>query len=148
MGVDAREQQGSVKTARDLSNCEVVTEVTPGMILQDLAMGLDKDAIAKKYAYRDENGTLCEFERWMVDEMFKDPLLKGKRPSKVKVLPFKFKASSDEVQILDIDSVQGKIQKELSQAGYVQTQDAEEDVPQTPYPADQVQDGDFDVDNL
>jgi len=148
MGVDAREQQGSVKTARDLSNCEVVTEVTPGMILQDLAMGLDKDAIAKKYAYRDENGTLCEFERWMVDEMFKDPLLKGKRPSKVKVLPFKFKASSDEVQILDIDSVQGKIQKELSQAGYVQTQDAEEDVPQTPETADQVQDGDFDVDNL
>jgi len=148
MGVDAREAQSSINTARDLSSCEVVTEVTPGMILQDLAMGLDKDAIAKKYAYRDENGTLCEFERWMVDEMFKDPLLKGKRPSKVKVLPFKFKASSDEVQILDIDSVQGKIQKELSQAGYTEVKETEEDVPQTPSSADEVQDGDFDVDNL
>jgi len=148
MGVDAREQQGSVKTARDLSNCEVVGEVTPGMILQDLAMGLDRDAIAGKYAYKDENGTLHEFERWMVDEMFKDPLLKGKRPAKVKVLPFKFKASAEDTGIVDIETVNGRVKKELSEAGYTDTKETEEDVPQVPESADQVQDGDFDVDNL
>jgi len=147
MGVDAREQQGSVKTARDLSNCEVVSEVTPGMILQDLAMGLDRDAIAKKYAYKDETGNLHEFERWMVDEMFKDPLLKGKRPAKVKVLPFRFKASADDTGIVDIDTVNGNVKKELANAGY-ENKETEEDVPQMPEPEGEVQDGDFDVDNL
>jgi hypothetical protein len=151
MGVDAREPQTSVKTARDLSNCEVVTEVTPGMILQDLAMGLDKDDIAAKYAYKNETGTLCEFERWMVDEMFKDPLLKGKRPAKVKVLPFKFKASSEEAGILDIESVQGRVKRQLAEAGYTEveeTKETEEDVLQTPEGLNEIQDGDFDVDNL
>lgn len=151
MGIDAREPQTSVKTVRDLSNCEVVTEVTPGMILQDLGMGLDRNAIAAKYAYKDETGKLCEFERWMVDEMFKDPLLKGKRPAKVKILPFKFKASSEDAGIIDIDSVQGKVKKQLADAGYTETKETketEEDVLQAPEGSDEVQDGDFDVDNL
>jgi len=147
MGVDAREQQGSVKTARDLSSCEVVSEVTPGMILQDLALGLDRDAIANKYAYKDETGNLHEFERWMVDEMFKDPLLKGKRPAKVKVLPFRFKASSEDTGIVDIETVNGHVKKELADAGY-ENKETEENVPQTPEPEGEVQDGDFDVDNL
>ena len=118
MGVDAREPQSSVNTATDLSNCTIVSEITPGMILQDLAMGLDKNAISKKYAYVDASGETQPFELWMVNEMFKDPLLKGKRPSKVKVLPFRFKASSDEVQILDIETVNNQVKTDLQDAGY------------------------------
>lgn len=93
MAVDAREPQASETTPRDLSKCQVVTEVTPGMILQDLAMGRDRQAIADRYVYLDEKGTKQPFELWMVNMMFEDPLLKGKRPTKVKRLPFVFQSS-------------------------------------------------------
>lgn len=138
MGVDAREQQSSVNTATSLSNCTIVSEITPGMILQDLAMGLDKTAISKKYAYIDASGETQPFELWMVNEMFKDPLLKGKRPAKLKVLPFRFKASSDEVQILDIETVHTQVKNELQDAGYTTS---DNDVAEG-------SDNDIDIDNL
>jgi hypothetical protein len=106
MGIEAREQQTPETTAnvRPLSERIVVTEVTPGMILQDLAMGIDRKGIAEKYAYEDAAGNLQPFEDWMVTEMFKDPLLKNKRPATVKRLPFKFATTDPEAGILDISS--------------------------------------------
>ena len=90
-----REAQNSENTAnQDLSNCTVVTEVTVEMILNDLAQGRNKEQIRQKYAYKDENGTVRPFEKWMVDQMFKDPSLRGKKPARRKVLPFQFKGTT------------------------------------------------------
>lgn len=90
-----RESQNSENTAnQDLSNCSVVTEVTVDMILNDLAQGRNKEQIRQKYAYKDENGTVRPFEKWMVDQMFKDPALRGKKPARRKILPFQFKGTT------------------------------------------------------
>ena len=98
MAIEARTEVQTPKTA----NRVVVTEINPGMILQDLAMGLDKQAIADKYSYQDPAGNVQEIELWMVEEMFKDPLLKGKRPAKVKKLPFRFLTSDPTCGIKDV----------------------------------------------
>ena len=78
----------------DLSNCTVVTEMTVDMILNELANGVNKTQMQKKFAYRDENGTVRPFEKWMIDKMFKDPSLRGKKPARKKVLPFAFKGTT------------------------------------------------------
>ena len=78
----------------DLSNCTVVTEVTVDMILNELANGVNKTQMQEKFAYRDENGTVRPFEKWMIDQIFKDPALRGKKPARKKVLPFVFKGST------------------------------------------------------
>ena len=79
---------------RDLSNCTVVTEMTVDMILNELANGVNKTQMQNKFAYRDENGTVRPFEKWMIDQMFKDPSLRGKKPARKKVLPFTFKGTT------------------------------------------------------
>ena len=88
-----REAQDSENTAtrEDLTNCTIVDQITVEMILSDLAQGRNKEKIRQKYAYNDENGNPQPFEKWMVDEMFKDPNLRGKKPARRKVLPFTFK---------------------------------------------------------
>jgi hypothetical protein len=102
MAIEAREN-AAPKTTADLSRCTVVNEITPDMIILDLAYGLTREMIASKYAYVDHSGVTQPFELWMVDEMFKDPMLKGRKPSKVKRLPFRFKASDPSVTIMDVD---------------------------------------------
>ena len=79
---------------RDLSNCTVVTEMTVDMILNELANGVNKTQMQNKFAYRDENGTVRPFEKWMIDQMFKDPSLRGRKPARKKVLPFTFKGTT------------------------------------------------------
>jgi len=65
------------------------TQVTPGktpekitvsMIDQDLKNGVSKSEMAIKYGIKP----------WEVDEMFKHPFLKGRRPSRKKALSFTF----------------------------------------------------------
>ena len=65
------------------------TQVTPGetpekitvsMIDQDLKNGVSKSEMAIKYGIKP----------WEVDEMFKHPFLKGRRPSRKKALSFSF----------------------------------------------------------
>ncbi len=93
MSIDAKPTPEGTETGtetRDLSNCVMIDKITPEMLLEDLSKGRGREAIRKRYAYRDEDGNLQELEKWMVDEMFKHPDLKGKKPSKVKVLPFTF----------------------------------------------------------
>jgi hypothetical protein len=68
---------------------EMRTNVTPGntppeisvmQIDQDLKDGISKSEMAKKY----------NIKPWEVDEMFKHPFLKGRRPSRKKALSFIF----------------------------------------------------------
>lgn len=96
MSIDMRDSQtpdSENTTPQTLENCTVVNEVTVEMILNDLAQGRNKEKIRQRYAYRDENGTVQPFEKWMIDEMFKDPNLRGKKPARRKVLPFTFKGT-------------------------------------------------------
>ena len=55
-------------------------EITVSMIDEDLNNGITKPEMAIKYGIKS----------WEVAEMFKHPLLKGRRPSKKKPLSFKF----------------------------------------------------------
>jgi hypothetical protein len=55
-------------------------QITVSMIDQDLKDGIGKAEMAIKYSIKP----------WEVDEMFKHPLLKGRRPSRKKALSFSF----------------------------------------------------------
>ena len=55
-------------------------QITVSMIDQDLKDGVSKSDMAIKY----------NIKPWEVDEMFKHPFLKGRRPSRKKALSFKF----------------------------------------------------------
>ena len=59
---------------------ETPAEITVSMIDQDLKDGISKSEMAIKYGIKP----------WEVDEMFKHPDLKGRRPSRKKILSFKF----------------------------------------------------------
>tara|TARA_R110001592_G_scaffold3086_1_gene17225 strand:- start:896 stop:1462 length:567 start_codon:yes stop_codon:yes gene_type:complete len=55
-------------------------QITVSMIDQDLKDGINKTEMAVKYGIKP----------WEVDEMFKHPLLKGRRPARKRVLSFSF----------------------------------------------------------
>ena len=59
---------------------ETPEQITVSMIDQDLKNGVSKSEMAIKYSIKP----------WEVDEMFKHPFLKGRRPSKKKPLSFSF----------------------------------------------------------
>ena len=59
---------------------ETPEQITVSMIDQDLKDGVNKSEMAIKYGIKP----------WEVDEMFKHPLLKGRRPSRKKTLSFSF----------------------------------------------------------
>ena len=67
---------------------ETPEKITVSMIDQDLKDGISKSEMAIKYGIKP----------WEVDEMFKHPFLKGRRPSKRKPLSFIFEDDmADEV---------------------------------------------------
>ena len=59
---------------------ETPEQITVSMIDQDLKDGISKPEMAIKYSIKP----------WEVDEMFKHPFLKGRRPSRKKTLSFTF----------------------------------------------------------
>ena len=59
---------------------ETPAQITVSMIDQDLKDGVSKTDMAVKYGIK----------AWEVDEMFKHPFLKGRRPSRKKALSFSF----------------------------------------------------------
>ena len=59
---------------------ETPEKITVSMIDQDLKDGISKSEMAIKYSIKP----------WEVDEMFKHPFLKGRRPSRKKALSFTF----------------------------------------------------------
>ena len=65
---------------------ETPEKITVSMIDQDLKDGISKPEMATKYGIKP----------WEVDEMFKHPFLKGRRPSRKKALSFVFEDDTDE----------------------------------------------------
>jgi hypothetical protein len=71
---------------------ETPEKITVSMIDQDLKDGISKPEMAIKYGIKP----------WEVDEMFKHPLLKGRRPSRKKALSFTFVDDTDTPEITGI----------------------------------------------
>jgi len=69
-----------IKMRENVTPGETPAEITVSMIDQDLKDGISKPEMATKYGIKP----------WEVDEMFKHPFLKGRRPSRKKKLSFSF----------------------------------------------------------
>ena len=71
---------------------ETPAKITVSMIDQDLKDGISKPEMAIKYGIKP----------WEVDEMFKHPFLKGRRPSRKKALSFIFEDDTEPLNSCDI----------------------------------------------
>ena len=71
---------------------ETPKKITVSMIDQDLKDGISKPEMAIKYGIKP----------WEVDEMFKHPFLKGRRPSRKKALSFTFVDDTEPLNSGDI----------------------------------------------
>jgi hypothetical protein len=69
-----------IKMKTNVTPGETPAEITVSMIDQDLKNGISKPEMAIKYGIKP----------YEVDEMFKHPFLKGRRPSRKKALSFSF----------------------------------------------------------
>jgi hypothetical protein len=69
-----------IKMREQIKPGETPERITVSMIDQDLKDGISKPEMVIKYGIKP----------WEVDEMFKHPLLKGRRPSRKKSLSFEF----------------------------------------------------------
>ena len=101
MAIQAQETPVSItQEPVDLSKCVLITAnkpLTPQVLLKDLEAGRTRSDIQARYAYTDAaTGELKPLEKWMVDRMFEDPILRGKKPAKIKRLPFEFFATTVE----------------------------------------------------
>ena len=77
-------------------------QITVSMIDQDLKDGISKPEMAIKYGIKP----------WEVDEMFKHPFLKGRRPSRKKTLSFSF---IDDIEPLDDGTIIAKQDTEVEE---------------------------------
>ena len=71
---------------------ETPAEITISMIDQDLIDGVNKTEMSIKYGIKP----------WEVDEMFKHPFLKGRRPARKRTLSFSFVDDTDTPEITGI----------------------------------------------
>ena len=69
-----------IEMKQNVTPGETPAEITISMIDQDLKDGITKPEMAIKYGIKP----------WEVDEMFKHPLLKGRRPARKRTLSFSF----------------------------------------------------------
>jgi len=69
-----------IEMKKNVTPGETPEQITVSMIDQDLKDGISKPEMAIKYSIKP----------WEVDEMFKHPFLKGRRPSRKKTLSFTF----------------------------------------------------------
>ena len=69
-----------INTRKTVESGDTPEKITLSMIDQDLKDGVSKADMAIKYSIKP----------WEVDEMFKHPFLKGRRPSRKKALSFSF----------------------------------------------------------
>ena len=74
---------------------ETPEQITVSMIDQDLKDGISKPEMAIKYGIKP----------WEVDEMFKHPDLKGRRPARKRTLSFKFVDDMTDEPIVDPNQV-------------------------------------------
>ena len=87
---------------------ETPEQITISMIDQDLKDGVSKSDMAVKYGIKP----------WEVDEMFKHPLLKGRRPSRKKALSFTFvdDMTTDTTEEVIVDPNQITLEQAIDEA--------------------------------
>ena len=87
---------------------ETPEQITISMIDQDLKEGVSKSDMAVKYGIKP----------WEVDEMFKHPLLKGRRPSRKKALSFTFidDMTTDTTEEVTVDPNQITLEQAIDEA--------------------------------
>jgi len=90
--------------------------ITTSMIIDDLENGIDRKGIQTKYS----------LETWEVTEMFKHPVLKGKKVKKKRKLSFNF---IDDTESVDPNqtTVEGVIKEVMGDQVDLRTKDAIED---------------------
>ena len=76
-----------INTRETVTPGETPDEITLSMIGQDLKDGITKPEMAIKYGIKP----------WEVDEMFKHPFLKGRRPLRKRTLSFTFVDNTEEI---------------------------------------------------
>ena len=94
--------------------------ITVSMIDQDLKDGISKPEMATKYGIKP----------WEVDEMFKHPLLKGRRPSRKKKLSFSFVDDITEDRIKETGTVierNAEVDEEFVDPNQITLEDAIDD---------------------
>ena len=86
---------------------ETPEKITVSMIDQDLKNGISKPEMAIKYGIKP----------WEVDEMFKHPFLKGRRPSKKKPLSFIFEDDTEPSStVVEIDPNQVTLEQAIEES--------------------------------
>ena len=87
---------------------ETPEQITISMIDQDLKEGVNKSEMAIKYGIKP----------WEVDEMFKHPLLKGRRPARKRVLSFTFvdDMTTDTTEEVTVDPNQITLEQAIDEA--------------------------------
>ena len=78
--IEARTPNAVTETAENTTKMETPTTITTSMILLDLENGIDRPGIKEKY----------NLEGWELTEMFKHPVLKGKKASRKRRMSFNF----------------------------------------------------------
>jgi len=95
--------------------------ITTTMIIEDLENGIDRKGIQTKYS----------LQAWEVTEMFKHPVLKGKKVKKKRKLSFNFVDDSEHVMPCSVDpaqvTVEGVIEEVMGTQVDLRTKDAIED---------------------
>jgi hypothetical protein len=81
-----------IKMREQVKSGETPAKITVSMIDTDLKNGISKSDMAVKYGIKP----------WEVDEMFKHPFLKGRRPSRKKALSFTFVDDTEPLNSGDI----------------------------------------------
>jgi len=81
-----------IEMRKNVTPGETPEQITVSMIDQDLKDGVNKSEMAIKYGIKP----------WEVDEMFKHPFLKGRRPSRKKALSFTFVDDTEPLNSGDI----------------------------------------------
>ena len=83
-------------------------QITVSMIDQDLKDGISKAEMSVKYGIKP----------WEVDEMFKHPFLKGRRPSRKKALSFKFidDVTTTKQEEVEVDPRQVTLEQAIDEA--------------------------------
>ena len=84
-----------IETRKTPESGKTPATITVSMIDQDLKDGISKPEMAIKYGIKP----------WEVDEMFKHPFLKGRRPSRKKALSFSFVDDITEDRIKETGTV-------------------------------------------
>jgi len=74
--------------------------ITTTMIIEDLENGIDRKGIQTKYS----------LQAWEVTEMFKHPVLKGKKVKKKRKLSFNFVDDSEHVMPCSVDPAQTTVE--------------------------------------